>query len=220
MTSLFNSNNTMYYQSPAPNSFIPSILKSKKTVSFKPTATVRLVEKFVSSQEDKSRLYYTQHDIREFKLEAEAIKTLSKLHSSSPGCVHAVRRSSMKSLIKLASNTDNSYEERYAALSEASSKLSKLSNRAANHFHLCTYENEDMNFHLDLAKARAKLAKWSKRVEAVKLDLKRDHEEDCMKTFHKPVGGSSFPGITKRRSVVAFPVVGTVQPTKRGRYHC
>ncbi len=217
MTSSVNCNNTMCYQSPH-NSIIPSAFRSKKSVSFKQTATVYLVDKFVRNQEDKSRIYYTQHDIREFKLEAKAIKTLSKLHSSPPCTVHAVRRISMKALIELASNSNNSYSERCAALAEASSKLAKLTKSAANHTEIYSYQTEDMQYHLALARARAKLAKWSKRVEYVKLDLGRDCEADCMKTFHKPVARASFAGITKRRSAVAFPVVGTVQPTKRGRH--
>ena len=52
---------------------------TKKTVSFKPTSTVRITHRFEdSTMDDKSRLYYSRRELDTTKLEANALCILSR----------------------------------------------------------------------------------------------------------------------------------------------
>ena len=108
----------------------------------------------------------------------------------------------MKSLLSLASDTTNSYEDRRLALAKTTAKLNKWSCRLAS-----SKSYDDTS--LAVAKAKAKLHDWSMRIalETARLDLlEYSYDSNPLARFQREKDLGSLVQIGNRAKVSPFSV--------------
>eukprot|EP00579_Thalassiosira_antarctica_P006494 CAMPEP_0201896200 /NCGR_PEP_ID=MMETSP0902-20130614/44105_1 /ASSEMBLY_ACC=CAM_ASM_000551 /TAXON_ID=420261 /ORGANISM="Thalassiosira antarctica, Strain CCMP982" /LENGTH=248 /DNA_ID=CAMNT_0048428721 /DNA_START=577 /DNA_END=1323 /DNA_ORIENTATION=+ len=184
--------------------------QAKKRVTFKPTATVRTYSSRNGNmtKEEKSKLYYSKHELTIFNLEVKAICTLSQElpHIRNNGTLLTLAQDSM-----VVIDNDNDAMDSLRGL-ELLMYPKRKQNKLLAQRSLVKYQTllkskptiSTERKHLLLAAASAKLNLWSSlvAVETARLDAIRAYEGDYLIPIDAPKAGatiSPFPFYRKRR---------------------
>ena len=145
-------------------------------------------------------MYYSIAEVRAFKLEVEAIHTLSNMELPSAYLSQQPPRLSMKALVRQSSDATNSYEDRRLALAKTAAKLNKWSCRLAS-----SKSYDDTS--LAVAKAKAKLHDWSMRIalETARLDL-LEYDTNLIARFQREKDLGYLVEMSKRANISPFSV--------------
>lgn len=186
-----------------------NVKPAKKSVTFKPTCTVRTHKCNGMTKEERSKLCYSRQELTVLNLEAHAICTLSLELPDIRNTGTLLTMERRETLLGLHDDNDASALETLRGL-ELIIYPKRKQNKVLARKSLLKYQtllNSKPNLsserkHLALAAASAKLNLWSSLVamETARLDVLRAYDGEYMIPFTPPVNIiSPFPFYKKRR---------------------
>lgn len=187
---------------------LSSVKPAKKSVTFKPTCTVRTHKCNGLTKEEKAKLYYSKQELNIFNLEAHAVCTLSLElpNIRNTGTLLTMeRRESMLGLDDNDASAMNTLRGLEPIMYPKRKQNKLLARRSLLKFQKLLNSKPNVSGerkHLALAAASAKLNLWSSLVamETARLDVLRVYDGEYMIPIATPVTIiSPFPFCKKRR---------------------